>query len=59
MPALRPTDFKGTITWLGVVPRLANGIRAEIRSEVFASYAGFEEDVHSGLTRPSCRKSVV
>ena len=54
MPALRPTDFKGTITWLGVVPRLANGIRAEIRSEVFASYAGFEEDVHSGLTRPSC-----
>jgi len=54
MPALKPTDFTATITWLGVVPKLAKGIRAEPREELFASYAGFEEDVHAGLTRPSC-----
>lgn len=54
MPALKPTDFTATITWLGVVPKLAKGIRAEPRDELFASYAGFEEDVHAGLTRPSC-----
>jgi hypothetical protein len=54
MPALKPTDFTATITWLGVVPKLAKGIRAESRDELFASYAGFEEDVHAGLTRPSC-----
>ena len=54
MPALKLTEYTATITWLGVVPKLAKGIRAEARSEVFASYAGFEEDVHAGLTRPSC-----
>ncbi len=54
MPALKPTDFTATITWLGVVPKLAKGIRAEPRQELFASYAGFTEDVHAGLTRPSC-----
>jgi hypothetical protein len=54
MPTLKKTDFVATITWLGVVPKLAKGIRAEPRDEVFASYAGFEEDVHAGLTRPSC-----
>ena len=54
MPALKPTDFTATITWLGVVPKLAKGIRAEPREKLYASYAGFEEDVHAGLTRPSC-----
>ncbi|NOR31705.1 MAG: sulfurase [Sulfitobacter sp.] len=54
MPTLKKTDFVATVTWLGVVPKLAKGIRAEPRDEVFASYAGFEEDVHAGLTRPSC-----
>jgi hypothetical protein len=54
MPALKPTPFVASITWLGVVPKLAKGIRAEAREELFASYAGFEEDVHAGVTRPSC-----
>lgn len=54
MPALKPTDFVGTITWMGIVPKLAKGIRAEARQELFASYAGFEEDVHAGVTRASC-----
>lgn len=54
MPALKPTDYVATINWLGVVPRLAKGIQAEPRSEVFARYAGFAQDVHAGLTRPSC-----
>ena len=54
MPTIKETDFTATITWLGVVPKLAKGIRAEPRSEAFASYAGFEDDVHAGLTRASC-----
>ena len=54
MPTMKETEFTATITWLGVVPKLAKGIRAEPRSEAFASYAGFEDDVHAGLTRASC-----
>lgn len=54
MPALKPTEYVATIVWLGVVPELAKGIRAEKRASLFASYAGFEEDIHAGLTRPSC-----
>lgn len=54
MPALKPTSFVAKITWLGVVPKMGKGIRAEPRQELFASYAGFDEDVHAGLTRPSC-----
>lgn len=54
MPALKPTDFTATITWLGVVPKLAKGIRAEPREALLASYAAFEDDVHAGLTRASC-----
>jgi hypothetical protein len=53
MPALKPTDYTATITWLGVVPG-GKSIRAEPRTHLFASYAGFEEDCHAGLTRPSC-----
>jgi hypothetical protein len=54
MPALKPTSFVATITWLGVVPKLAKGIRSQAREALFATYAGFEEDVHAGVTRPSC-----
>ena len=54
MPTMKETEFNATITWLGVVPKLAKGIRAEPRSEAFASYAGLEDDVHAGLTRASC-----
>ncbi len=54
MAELRPTDFTATITWLGKVPQNRPNIRSEPIEEVFASYAGFEGDYHSGLTRASC-----
>ncbi|WP_138924207.1 MOSC domain-containing protein [Sulfitobacter sp. BSw21498] len=54
MPTMKETKFTATITWLGVVPKLAKGRRAEPVDAAFASYAGFEDDVHAGLTRASC-----
>lgn len=54
MPALKPTDFYGTITWLGIVIDSAKDIRAEPRVKVQARFTGFEGESHGGLTRPSC-----
>ncbi len=54
MAELRPTGFTATITWLGMVPRNRVNIRSERIETVFASYAGFDGDFHSGLTRASC-----
>ena len=54
MAELRPTDFTATITWLGMVPLNRANIRSEALKTAFASYAGFEGDFHSGLTRASC-----
>ncbi|AXI45700.1 sulfurase [Sulfitobacter sp. SK012] len=55
MPALKPTEYYATITWLGVVPAQPNGIQAVARDMVEARFAGFEgEVVHTGQTRPSC-----
>ena len=50
----RVTDFTGTITWLGRVPLRRPNIRSEAVQSARATYAGFEGDYHSGLTRPAC-----
>ena len=50
----RKTDFVATITWLGKVPLNRPNIRAEAVSSARATYAGFEDDYHGGLTRASC-----
>lgn len=54
MAELRPTDYYATIKWLGKVPLNRANIRAQSVSQVQASFAGFEDDYHSGLTRASC-----
>lgn len=54
MPALIPTEYRGEITWLGRVVRGSGTIRAEPLSEAFASFDGFEGEIHGGATRPSC-----
>ena len=54
MPALKPTNFYGTITWLGVVDDNEASIRARAIDSVEARFAGFDGEAHSGLTRPSC-----
>ena len=56
MPALKPTDFTATITWLGRVTDRAATLRSAPMSEVFASFAGVEGEEHAGLTRPSCSR---
>lgn len=53
MPALLPTRFAGTITWLGLVPDRDASLKSSALREAYASFAGFAEEAHAGLTRPS------
>ncbi len=54
MAELRGTDFTATIRWIGRVPKNRPNIRSQPVETVFASYAGFADDYHAGLTRASC-----
>ena len=56
MPALKPTDFEGVITWLGVVQTALAVLPSQAEAEVFASFAGVAGEVHGGLTRASCSR---
>jgi len=56
MPALIPTEFYATITWLGRVPDRDVSLRAEPVESVAALFAGLEGEAHGGLTRPSCSR---
>jgi hypothetical protein len=56
MPALIPTDHYATITWLGVVPDRAAGLKAVPRETLTVGFAGPEGEDHGGLTRPSCSR---
>ncbi len=58
MPALLPTGFQGTITWLGVQRRPVEKlvIDAVPVNEMPLTFAGFAEETHGGLTRPSCSR---
>jgi hypothetical protein len=58
MPALLPTDFTATITWLGRVDDRTATLRANPVPEVRATYAGVAGDEHAGLTRPACSRTV-
>ena len=55
MPALKPTDFEGVITWLGVVQTTLGVLPSQAEAEVFASFAGVAGEVHGGVTRASSR----
>jgi hypothetical protein len=56
MPALIPTEFTATVTWIGRVTDRAASLRSAPLAEVFASFAGVEGEEHAGLTRPSCSR---
>ena len=57
MPALIPTEYYGTITWMGrVLNRDDQPIAAEPITEMPLSLAGYEGEFHAGLTRPSCSR---
>jgi hypothetical protein len=57
MPALKPTQFSGKITWLGYVPKDASDLRSVARSEMFAGFGGVDGERHGGMTRPACTRT--
>ena len=56
MPALMPTDFTGTITWLGRVGNRKESLEAEPLQEIEVDFSGLAGEAHGGLTRPSCSR---
>ncbi len=56
MPALKPTEFYGEITYLGRVARRDESLRSDPLQEVLATWAGVEGEEHSGINRPSCSR---
>ncbi len=57
MPALIPTDFYATITWLGRVPnRDTPELVTETLDQMPLGFEGMEGEYHAGLTRPSCAR---
>lgn len=58
MPALMPTRYTATITFLGRVPDRDASLRSESMQEVFASFAGVAGEEHGGETRLSCSRVI-
>lgn len=56
MPALRPTGFAATITWLGRVPDRNASLMAQQVESLGLTFAGPDGEAHAGLTRPSCSR---
>lgn len=56
MPALLPTNFTATITYIGRVSDRDASLRSEPLQEVQVTYAGIAGEDHGGLTRPSCSR---
>jgi MOSC domain len=59
VPALIATAHVGTVIWLGRVARPAGTdliIHGEALDEMALSFAGYEGEVHAGLTRPACSR---
>ena len=58
MPALVPTDFFATVTWLGRVADQETDIRSVPLRAIDMTWAGMDGEVHAGRTRPSCSRVV-
>lgn len=57
MPALKPTEYSATITWLGVVTDLQReALLGEARETMELTFEGIAGSVHGGLTRASCSR---
>lgn len=54
MVELTKTDYTAKIVWMGKVPLNRENIRSEPIQSAQATYAGFDDDYHAGLTRPAC-----
>jgi hypothetical protein len=53
MPALLPTEFYATITWLGLVGDRDAALESRAVNEITALFSGPVGEAHGGLTRPS------
>ena len=53
MPALKPTEFRAVIKWIGRVPDREAGLRSQPLAEAMLEYGGIIGEAHGGLTRPS------
>ena len=56
MPALIPTAFYGTITWLGRVTDRDAALESAALTEIFAGFDGPEGEAHGGINRPACSR---
>ncbi|WP_135507286.1 MOSC domain-containing protein [Roseovarius aestuariivivens] len=56
MPALIPTAYHATITWLGHVADQTTDIRSAPSDAIDLTWEGLPGDVHGGRTRPSCSR---
>lgn len=56
MPAMIPTAFTGTITWLGRVADRGAALESAALASLRAGFDGPEGEAHGGLTRPSCSR---
>lgn len=56
MPALKPTDYQGTIVWLGRVTDQDNDLRSEALTEACLTFDGIAGEFHGGATRASCSR---
>ncbi len=56
MPALIPTEFYGTITWLGRVADRDAALESAALTEIFAGFDGPEGEAHGGINRPACSR---
>jgi hypothetical protein len=56
MPALIPTDFTGTITWLGQVADREAALESAAAHSLQAGFAGPAGEAHGGLTRAACSR---
>ena len=56
MPALIPTQFFGTIAWLGHVVDRDAKLESDPLTQIKARFDGPEGEARGGLTRPSCSR---
>jgi hypothetical protein len=58
MPALIPTTLTARVVWLGFQPVPVDKLVITSRplEEMRLGFAGYEGEVHAGLTRPSCSR---
>lgn len=56
MPALKPTQFRATVTYLGYVPDRGASLRSQPLEQAMLTWAGIAGEAHGGVTRPSCSR---